>query len=203
MSARKYALGLLLLVLLGGTAAAESACGPPTNAEDPATPKKPKPADTTEVKMEVSDVDAGAPPVVGTTSIAPTPSDGGAATSTAIDPSEDPNIGGKQDNPAVEKAVAPTRPRLRACYKKALAAEPSLTGGSATFDATIGKDGKVTGARFVKKSGLSEDTMSCLLPIIKSMTFEGAQKSQIVTLTFGTPPASTATAADAGAAPKK
>jgi hypothetical protein len=93
-------------------------------------------------------------------------------------------IGGAQADPTVEKAVAPVRPRLRACYKKALAAEPNIA-GSATFDATIGKDGHAASARFVKRDGLNEDMVGCLLAAVKTMTFEPGRKSQIVVLSFG------------------
>lgn len=99
------------------------------------------------------------------------------------EPSDDPMIGGKQDA-KVEKAIAPHRPRIRACYKKALAKEPGLS-GAATFDATIGKDGKVASARFVKREGLNEDMVGCLQAAIKGMTFDAGDKSQIVALTFG------------------
>jgi hypothetical protein len=96
-------------------------------------------------------------------------------------------IGGAQEA-VVEKAVAPIRPRLRACYKKALAAEPNI-GGSATFDATIGKEGHVASARFVKREGLNEDMVGCLLAAVKAMTFETGRKSQVIALSFGAAPA--------------
>jgi hypothetical protein len=109
-------------------------------------------------------------------------------------------IGGAQSDPAVEKAVAPVRPRLRACYKKALATAPN-SAGSATFDATIGKEGRVASARFVKRDGLDEDMVGCLLTAVKAMTFDTSKKSQVVTLTFGTsaPGTGAVPAADAGA----
>ncbi len=107
-------------------------------------------------------------------------------------------IGGAQPDPAIERAVAPIRPRLRACYKKALEASPGV-GGSATFDATVGKDGRAASARFVKRDGLSDDMVGCLLAAVKAMTFDPGKKSQIVTLTFGAPPPA-APPADAGPA---
>ena len=193
MNARLF----LLPVLVAAGLAASFACGPASNEPPPETAKGSRPADKTEVTMEKNaayDPDAGAPssPVVS----APT------ATPAHADPTEDPMIGGPQDA-LTEKAVAPIRPRLRACWKKAITAEPGV-GGSATFDATIGKDGKVASARFVKRDGLSEDMMGCLLVAVKAMTFEGARKSQIVAFTFGTSsaPAAASAPADAGA-PKK
>ncbi|HVH46419.1 MAG TPA: AgmX/PglI C-terminal domain-containing protein, partial [Labilithrix sp.] len=102
----------------------------------------------------------------------------------AKEPAEDPTIGGPQADPVVEKAVAPVRPRLHVCYKKALAADPHVSGG-ATFDATLGKDGHVASARFVKRDGLNEEMVGCLLTAVKAMTFEPGRKTQIVTLSFG------------------
>ena len=176
------------------------ACGGPGNEGDPSTTpsSKTRPPDKTEVTMEVSPFDGGEPPS-STTSSASTSSgsvatSGGGGKSGSADPSEDPNIGGPQDA-TVEKAVAPIRPRLRACYKKALASEPSLA-GTATFDAVVGKDGKVASARFVKREGLSEDMMGCLTTAVKAMTFEGNQKSVIVPFSFGNVPAKAG--ADAG-----
>lgn len=163
---------------------------------EPTTPaQKARPPDVTEVTMEVTPFDAGAPegmgpPAAAATAQAPDP-----------DPSEDPNIGGPQE-PYVEKAVASIRSRLRACYKKALATEPKLA-GTATFDTTIGKDGHVSAARFVKREGLNEDMVGCLLAAVKGMTFDPGRKSQVVTLSFGRPEESTpppaAAPADAGA----
>lgn len=164
----------------------------------PETPNRAsRPPDRTEVTMEISDA---APPGEKAALDAVAASGADAAATTAVAESElsdDPNIGGPQPDPAVEKAVAPLRPRLRACYKKALAADPNV-GGSATFDATIGKDGKVASARFVKRDGLNEDMVGCLLVAVKSMTFDAGKKSQIVALSFGTPPGPAAAAADAG-----
>lgn len=141
--------------------------------------------------MEISPLDGGAPIGQGANTAAsggPTSSatnhDTDAATT---DPSDDPNIGGRQEG-ALEKAVAPIRPRLRACYKKALAAEPGI-GGTAVFDATIAKDGRASSARFVKRDGLNDDMVGCLLAAVKAMTFETDKKSQIVAFTFGTPKA--------------
>jgi hypothetical protein len=191
----------LVVVAIGATVAS-SACGPAANEPPPETAKKALPSDKTEVTMERSDVDPNAGVVAtapsGVTAPAPAP----ASTGSANDPSEDPMIGGPQPDAAVEKAVAPVRPRLRACYKKALAAEPGI-GGNATFDATIGKDGHVASARFVKRDGLNEDMVGCLLAAVKAMTFEPTRKSQIVAFSFGTPPPpATPSTADAGA-PKK
>ena len=109
--------------------------------------------------------------------------------------------------PAIEKAVGPIRPRIRACYKKALVAEPSL-GGTATLDAVLNKDGRVSSVRMAKRDGLNEDMVGCLLTAMKSATFEGGNKSQVVTFSFGSPPSAsgpssttptTAVGADAGA----
>lgn len=157
-----------------------AACGSDPPPENPSTASN-KPSDTTSVKME---------PV---TAPSTTPAPDAPAASTAApvataapdpsDPSEDPNIGGPQEA-TVEKAVAPVRPRLRACYKKALAADPKAA-GSATFDTTIGKDGKVSSARFVKKDGLSDDMINCLTSAVKAMTFAPDRKSQVVAFTFG------------------
>jgi hypothetical protein len=176
MSYSRLALALVL----------SAACGsePPPDAQ-----VAKKPTDTTEVKMESVPVGSG--------TVAPPPETPGATTpgTTASagtgDPSEDPNIGGPQDA-TVEKAVAPIRPRLRACYKKALAAD-SKAAGSATFDTTIAKDGKVNSARFVKKEGLSDDFVNCLTVAVKAMTFAPDRKTQIVAFTFG------GASADAGA----
>ncbi|MBX3209069.1 MAG: AgmX/PglI C-terminal domain-containing protein [Labilithrix sp.] len=187
---------VISLLFAGGVAAA---CDPPSSEPPPQAPKSAsRPPDRTEVTMEVS---SAAPPG----EVAPPASSGPASTAEpatdASDPSNSATIGGVQSDAAVEKAVAPVRPRLRACYKKALAAEPGI-GGSATFDATIGKDGHVASARFVKREGLSEDMVGCLLVAVRAMTFDGGKKSQIVTLSFGDPPAAAApVGADAGAKP--
>ena len=122
-----------------------------------------------------------------------------AASAPSGDPSDDPDIGGPQEA-ALEKAVAPIRPRLRACYKKALAVDPKAA-GSATFDTTIGKDGKVSAARFVKKEGLSDDFVNCLTSAVKAMTFAPDRKSQVVAFTFGNPPGAKPPAPAAPAAP--
>jgi hypothetical protein len=95
-------------------------------------------------------------------------------------------IGGAQADVAVERAVAAVRPRIRACFEKGLKNDASL-GGNATFDATIGKEGHVASVRFVKRDGLNEDVVGCLLTTVKAMTFEPGKKSQIVTLGFGQP----------------
>ncbi len=227
-SGGSFSLFIVSCAVRGAVAIAASACeqGSEPPPEVPkAAERSSRPPDVTEVTMEVSSAappGESAPP--GAASSAPIASGAGAGTGTGIhpattassgpDPSDDSNIGGAQPDPAVEKAVAPVRPRLRACYKKALAAEPNV-GGSATFDATIGKDGKVASARFVKRDGLNEDMVGCLLVAVKSMTFDTSRKSQIVTLSFGSaassgssgtpgvmgsPPATPPSAADAGAA---
>lgn len=187
-----------------GSAGCEQGSEPP-----PETPKRAAnlPPDKTEVTMEVSSAsppgEHAAPPP-GVTASATTADAGAPAAVNGPDPSEDPNIGGAQSDPVVEKALAPVRPRLRACYKKALAAEPHLV-GSATFDATIGKDGKVASARFVKRDGLNEDMIGCLLVAVKAMTFDPNKKSQIVTMTFGSaaPPSGPSSAAGSGDAGAK
>lgn len=181
-------------ILIAGIAACEQETNPAP--VDPTA--KARTPDKTEVKMEVSTVDTSTPPSpgpggVGTSS----PSSGaGASTGGKSDPSEDPNIGGPQD-PVVDKAIAPIRPILRKCYKKALSTEPTL-GGNATFDATLAKDGKVTNVRFVKRDGLNEDMVGCLLTALKHVTFEPIRQTQIVTFSFGSPPTAGATGADAG-----
>jgi hypothetical protein len=144
--------------------------------------------------MEVSPLDAGDPSASSTSSSGASAS-GGVSAST--DPSDDPNIGGRQDA-TLEKSITPIRPRLRTCYKKALAAEPNLS-GTATFDATVGKDGKVASARFVKRDGLNEDMMGCLLTAVKAMSFDGNQRSVIVPFSFGAAAAKSG-GSDAGAA---
>jgi hypothetical protein len=156
-----------------------AACGsdPPPDAQ---TAKKP--TDTTEVKMETVPVGSNvAAPTASATTASSAPAT--MAPATPGDPSEDPNIGGPQEA-TIERAVAPIRPRLRACYKKALAADPKAS-GSATFDTTIAKDGKVSGARFVKKEGLSDDFVNCLTSAVKAMTFSPDRKTQVVAFTFG------------------
>lgn len=156
-----------------------TACGsdPPPEAS---SAKKP---DTTEVKMEAVPVTSTVPPPpVATASTPPAPS----APPASTDPLDDPSLGGPQEA-TLERSVAPIRPRLRACYKKALDANPKAA-GSATFDTTIGKDGKVTGARFVKKEGLSDDFVNCLTSAVKSMQFSPDRKSQVVAFTFGAAP---------------
>lgn len=182
---------ILLCVVAGGLGVV-SACDPAPE-PPPQVPKNaPRPPDKTEVTMEVSsDPPPGEAAHAAAAASSPAPS--------APEPSEDVMSGGVQSDPAVEKAMAPVRPRLNACYKKALAAEPGI-GGNATFDATIGKDGRVASARFVKRDGLSEDMVGCLLATVKAMTFDTSntsKKSQIVTFAFGSAPA----AADGGAAP--
>jgi hypothetical protein len=199
MSPRNRAFLALPFLLLLLSAAAPLGCGPSEPSQTPSsTTTTTKPSnDKTVVTMEAVSFDGAAPssPTSSpTAATAPTTS-----TSTAPDPADDPNIGGVQEG-ALEKAVAPTRPRLRACYKKALAVEPNV-GGSATFDVTIGNAGKAATVRFVKRNGLNEDMIGCLLPAIKAMAFEPTQKSQILTLSFGTPPTTSTsnTTADAGA----
>lgn len=156
------------------------ACGSDPPPENPSTSAAAnKPQDTTSVKMEPITAPSTAPTPDPTPSTPPPP----APVADPSDPSEDPNIGGPQEA-VVEKAVAPVRPRLRACYKKALAADPKAA-GSVTFDTTIGKDGKVASARFVKKDALSDDFVSCLTVAVKAMTFAPDRKSQVVAFSFG------------------
>lgn len=182
----------ILFCVVAGAAGAVSACDPASNDPPPQVPKSaPRPPDKTEVTMEVSTD----PPPGEAAHVA----DASSLATSAPEPSEDAMSGGVQSDPMVEKAMAPVRSRLNACYKKALAAEPGI-GGNATFDATIGKDGRVASARFVKRDGLNEDMVGCLLATLKAMTFDMGntnKKSQIVTLAFGSAPA----AADGGAAP--
>lgn len=137
--------------------------------------------------MEVTPFDAGGAPSSPVTPTTPPPPTPTAAVAHEGDPSDDPNLGGKQE-PAMEKAVAPIRPRLRVCYKKALATDPAAA-GSVTFDATVGPNGHASTARFVKHQGLSEDMIGCLLTAVKAMTFDPSKKSQIVTFSFGNPKA--------------
>jgi hypothetical protein len=152
--AAKTWMGILCFVVL-------AACDPKSEPASPAAKKHP--ADKTEVTMQATPL-APAPP---TTEETPKPV-----------PTDD-TIGGKQP-PEIEKAVAPVRPRIRACYNKAEGAS-----GSASLDIVVGKDGKVTTARFLKHEGLSEDFMNCLVAAVRTMTFEGDKKSQLVTFTFG------------------
>jgi hypothetical protein len=147
--------------------------------------------------MEVSPLDAGDPTASSSSSSSGASASGG-TTVASTDPSDDPNIGGRYDA-VLEKSITPIRPRLRACYKKALAAEPNVA-GSATFDATVGKDGKVASARFVKREGLNEDMMGCLLTAVKAMSFDGNQRSVIVPFSFGAVGAGKSGGSDAGAA---
>jgi hypothetical protein len=183
-SATYAALAFVVLLAVGRI---EVACGG-AGAEggDPDTPSRHNlPPDRTEVKMEVVSVDGGegAPPSAGA---APAVAPKAAAAPTGPDPSEDPNIGGVQQDAAVEKALSPVRPRLRACYKKALTLDAN-TAGTAVFDAVISKDGKVATARFVKSDGLTEEMVGCLLTSVKAMTFDNGKKTQIVPLSFGSP----------------
>lgn len=166
---------LLALLFVG-------ACGGDPPKSD--TPASAPAQDKTEVKMEAVPVTSSVPEPPPTSTASST-----VATTTpppSSDPSDDPNIGGPQDA-TVEKAVAPIRPRIRACYKKALAAQPGQA-GAVTFDTTIGKDGKVSSARFVKKDGnLSDDLVSCLTTAAKAMQFAPDRKTQVVAFTFGQP----------------
>ncbi|MFO0738166.1 MAG: AgmX/PglI C-terminal domain-containing protein [Labilithrix sp.] len=159
-----------------------AACGSDPPAESPATKK---PGDTTEVKMEAVPVASSAAPPPETPPASSAPATMASSAPTG-DPSEDPSLGGPQEA-TLEKAVAPIRPRLRVCYKKALATDPKAA-GSATFDTTIGKDGKVSAARFVKKEGLTDDFINCLTSAVKAMTFAPDRKSQVVSFTFGNTP---------------
>ncbi len=145
--------------------------------------------------MEVSSAAPPAPP--------PPPAAAETPAEASADVSDDTLVGGKQ-TPEMEKALRPIRPRIRVCYKKALNAESSIN-GTASFDATVGKEGKVTSARLVKREGISEEMMGCLLAAVKTMAFQGDAKSRIVNLSFGHSAAMAASApagassADAGA----
>lgn len=198
MSGRAPLLASFLFLVAASTPLVLSAfaCGA-NEGEGATTPtsNKPRPPDTTEVTMERTAFDASDGQNVGaTTASSPaSPPTGGAP-----DIGDDPNIGGKQPDPVIEAAVAPIRPRLRTCFKKAQSVDPNI-GGTATFDATIGADGHVASARFVKRDGLSEDMMGCLTTAVKAMSFEKGKKSQIVTFTFGAPPKPTpSTTTDGG-----
>ena len=177
-------------VLVFGLAACDPAA---TDAPATSPTSTQRPPDKTEVTMEISSAAPPAPPPPPTAT--PTPAEASA------DVSDDALIGGKQ-TPEMEKALAPIRPRIRVCYKKAMNTETSIN-GTAAFDATVGKDGKVASARLVKREGVSEDMMGCLLAAVKTMAFEGDARSRIVTLSFGRPVRATANAAtasvDAGA----
>ncbi len=179
-------LGPFALVLLAsGATATALACGSneptveaPSSAGSAAPPKR---TDRTEVTMQTVEIQEAGAPVAPSGSNAPVPT---RATAPG-DASDDPMIGGPQEA-VVEKSVAPIRPRLRACYKKALADQPGMAGTS-TFDATIAKDGRVSSARFVKRDGLSDDMVGCLLTAVKTMTFAPDRKTQVVVFSFGTP----------------
>ncbi|HVJ92527.1 MAG TPA: AgmX/PglI C-terminal domain-containing protein [Labilithrix sp.] len=192
-------------------------CGGATNEMASETPKSAsRPPDRTEVTVLPSDAPpteefgpgaARATPAAAASSPASAPSaanpsaaaSGGPGSTATPEPVDLVKSGGVQADPFVDKAVSPIRPRLRACYNKASALDPSL-GGSATFDATIGKEGRVTSARFVKREGLSDDMVGCLLTAVKAMTFDASvsRKTQVVTLSFGGA-ASASNGADAGA----
>lgn len=210
MSAEKHARECSFRFFFGAAvfAAALAACEQQGTNEEPATPvTKARTQDKTEVKMEVSTPTTDQAPTntsgsnLATTSPSTTGvggSSGSHGSGSGVDP-EDPNIGGVQDA-ATEKSIAPIRPRLRACYKKALISEPSL-GGNATFDVTLSKDGKVVNVRFVKRDGLNEDMVGCLLTSVKHATFDATQTTKIITFTFGNAaptPAPPAASADAG-----
>jgi hypothetical protein len=180
-----------------------AACGP--SGEGATTPDgKGRRADRTEVSIERAPIDGGMAdePSPGAASAGASRPASDAGAIGAGDAPADATIGGPQE-PAVEKALAPVRPRIHACYKKALAAEPGI-GGSATFDVTMSNAGHVSAARFVKRDGLNDDMVGCLLAAIKAMTFEPGKKSQILALSFGSPPdggarpAGGASGADAG-----
>jgi hypothetical protein len=208
--ARPLSSFLFLVASSSSIATIAVACGA-NEGEGATTPtsNKPRPADTTEVTMERSSFDASegthllaagssssSSSSSSSTSTSSSSSSGGSS-SGGPDVADDPNIGGKQSDPQIEAAVAPIRPRLRVCFKKAQAAEPNV-GGTATFDATIGADGHVASARFVKREGLSEDMMGCLTTAVKAMFFEKGKKSQIVTFNFGSPPKPAMGSGDAG-----
>jgi hypothetical protein len=161
MAARMTSMGMLCFVGL-------VACDPKPEPTRPGT--KTGPPDKTEVTMQVAPVASAAPTTASAAEEAPKPA-----------PSDD-TIGGKQP-PEIEKAVAPVRPRIRACYNKSAASEAAS--GSASFDVVVGKDGKVTTARILKHEAISEDFMNCLVAAVRTMTFEGDKKSQLVTFTFG------------------
>lgn len=190
------------------------ACGPPNDASSP-NGSHSLPPDKTEVTMQGSPYEGPSvppPSQPGTGDLAAPPPTASAAQTTSPPSTsggssdDEARIGGPQA-PAVEAAVAPIRPRIRACYKKAQAADSNVN-GTAMFDATIGKDGKVVSARPVKREGLSEEMVDCLLTAVKTMKFQDSkQKSQIVPFTFGSGASSSSSspsaAADAGAAPHK
>jgi hypothetical protein len=203
MSVEKHARQCSCRYLFGAAVfvAALAACEQGTN-EEPATPiTKSRTQDKTEVTMEISAPPAPSSPESppsAKNALATTGSSSNTSTGAKPDPSEDPNIGGVQE-PSVEKGIAPIRPQIRVCYKKALNSDPTL-GGNATLDATLGKDGKVTNVRFVKRDGLNEDIIGCLLTAVKHATFDANQNTKIITFSFGSAPSPVvAPAADAGA----
>jgi hypothetical protein len=160
MRARTWIEMLALVGLVGCEPKSESSSTPAS---------KNRPRDKTEVTIEVTPVASA--------SAAPSSEEPAKPA-----PRGDDTIGGPQ--PAeLEKAVAPVRPRIRACYNKAVANE--AVSGSATFDVVVGKDGKVSTARPLKHEGISEDFTNCLVAAVRTMIFEGDKKTQIVTLTFG------------------
>jgi hypothetical protein len=184
------------VALLAGAAGALLAWGCGAQDGGAGSPASRRNVDRTEVSVQVSEAGiASEEPKLVAPIATSRPAEG--AASDGGDPGDDVSGGGKQE-PTVEKAVAPARPRIRACYRKMIAADPSL-GGQATFDATVGATGTVSSARFVKRDGLSEEMVGCILSAIKTMTFDAGRKSQILTFSFGSAPTRKAAEGDAGA----
>lgn len=82
-----------------------------------------------------------------------------------------------------ERVITMLRPRVKACYVKALAEAPTLA-GEATFAVELAKDGRASKVAVQKRKGLNESVVECLVARLKALEFTTDGKPYTVLFPF-------------------
>ena len=101
-------------------------------------------------------------------------------TAEAVTPTTPPTVTTSRTPADIQRVMAAARPRLRACYDKGLAQDPSL-GGKIPVTIIIGTDGKVTAASIGNGATLQSPVVTtCVLAVTRSLVFPPADTSSTV-----------------------
>jgi hypothetical protein len=84
-----------------------------------------------------------------------------------------PKVSGALDRAVVERLVRSHLPQLRACYERALAADPEMT-GTVTVTFLAAPDGRVTTTNVVG-SGVAPSVSACVALVVQALPFPAGQ----------------------------
>jgi L-cystine uptake protein TcyP (sodium:dicarboxylate symporter family) len=73
--------------------------------------------------------------------------------------------------PGAEQVIAKLRPRIRRCYERGLASDPSMA-GSMLVHTKVAANGEVDRAVAASVIGLSSEVSTCIARVIGGATFE-------------------------------